>query len=124
MRVTVTGRPATQEPGLVSPAEGAAAEPAGWPVRETRGWVGEADPLLAPEVEEVAQRSEPEPAVTASSEERIDMRARAGRPVAHAVPVEADREVSEDGETLLDRVVFQRTLADPPGALATGQQPR
>ena len=121
--VTVTGRPATQQPGLVSPAEGAAAEPAGWPVRETGGWVGEADPLLAREVEEVAQRSEPEPAVTASSEERLDMQARAGRPVADAVAVEADREGSEYGETLLDRVVFQWTFADPSGAVATGEQP-
>jgi hypothetical protein len=101
----------------------AAAEPAGGPVRETRGWVCEADPLLAREVEEVAQRSESEPAVTASGEERVDIGARAGRPVADAVLIKTGREVSENGEALLDRVVFEGSLADPSGALLTGEQP-
>ena len=123
VRVTVSRRPAAQEPGLVSPAEGSAAEPAGGPVRETRGWVCEQDPLLAREVKEVAQRSEPEPAVMASGEERVDIGARAGRPVADAVLIETGREVSENGEALLDRVVFEGSLADPSGALLTGEQP-
>ena len=34
-----------------------------------------------------------------------------------------DREVGEYGEALLDRVICERVLADPPGALATRQQP-
>ena len=63
VRVTVTGCPASEQPGLVCCGESAAAETAGGSVRETGGRVGEADPFLAGEVEEVAQRCEPEPMI-------------------------------------------------------------
>jgi hypothetical protein len=39
------------------------------------------------------------------------------------VPVEADREGSENGDALLDRVIFEGLFADPAGALLTGEQP-
>ena len=64
-----TGRPASEQPGLVCSGESAAAEPAGGSVRETRGRVGEADPLLAGEAEEVAQRRQPEAAIATRGEE-------------------------------------------------------
>ena len=38
--------------------------------------------------------------------------------------VEVRGELGEDREALLDRVIGERVLADPAGALATGQQPR
>ena len=88
--------------------EGAAAEAAGGPVREAGGRVGEADPLLAGEAEEVAQRRQPEAAIAAGGEERLDVGARAGRPVAHAVAVEVRGELGEDREALLDRVIGER----------------
>jgi len=124
VRVTVSACPAAQQPGLVGCGQGAAAKAASGPVRETGGRVGEADPLLAGEVEEVAQRCEPEPVIASGGEERLDVGARARRPVAHAGALEVRGELGKDREALLDRVIFERSLADPPGALATGQQPR
>ncbi len=73
VRVAVTGRPAVQQPGLVGSGEGAAAEAAGRAVGETGGRVGETDPLLVGEAEEVAQRRQPEPAITAGREELLDV---------------------------------------------------
>jgi hypothetical protein len=93
-------------------------------VREAGGRVGEADPLPAGEAEEVAQRREPEATVTTRGKERLDVAARARGPVVHAVVVEVGGELGEDREALLDRVVFERVLADPAGALAPVQQPR
>ena len=40
------------------------------------------------------------------------------------VAFEVRGELGEDREALLDRVIGERVLADPAGALATGQQPR
>ena len=73
VRVAVTGRPASEEPGLVSSGESAAAEPAGGSVRETRGRVGEADPFFAGEAEEVAQRRQSEAAIATRGEELLDV---------------------------------------------------
>jgi hypothetical protein len=123
VRVAVPAGPAAQQLCLVAPGEGTAAEPAGGAVSETCCWIGEADPLLAGEAEEVTERREPEPPVAARGKERLDVGARARRPIAHALLVEVHGELGDDREALLDRVVFERVLADPPGALATGQQP-
>ena len=124
MRVTISVGPAAQQPGLVGSGQGAAAEAAGGSVRETGGRVGEADPILVSEAEEVAQRRQPKAAITTGGEERLDVGARAGRPIAHAVVVEVRGELGEDREALLDRVILERVLADPAGTLATRQQPR
>ena len=96
--------------------EGPAAEAAGGPVRETVGRVGEADPLLAGEAEEVAQCRQPEAAIAAGGEESLDVRARAGRPVAHAIAVKPRGERGEDREPLLNGVICQWQFADPAGA--------
>jgi hypothetical protein len=124
VRVAVSAGPAAQQPGLVAAGQSLAAEPAGGSVREAGCRIGEADPLLAGEAEEVTQRREPEPTVAARGEERLDVRARARRPIAHALLVEVHCELGQDREALLDRVIFERVLAYPTGALATGQQPR
>ncbi len=121
--MAVTGRPASEQPGLVGSGESATAEAAGGSVREASGRVGEADPLLAGEVKEVAERRQPKAAITAGGEERFEVSARARCPVAHAMPVEVDGELGEDREALLDRVVGEWSLADPPSAVATSQQP-
>ena len=52
------------------------------------------------------------------------MSARASRPIVDVLLFEVDGKLGEDREALLDRVVFERSLADPTGPLATGQQPR
>ena len=109
---------------MVSSGQSAAAEPAGGSVRETRGRVREADPFLAGEAEEVAQRRQSEAAIATRGEELLDVTARARRPVGDAVAVQVRGELGEDREALLDRVIGERLLADPAGALATGQQPR
>ncbi len=123
VRVTVSARPAAQQPCLLAPGKGAAAEAAGGSVGETGARVGETDPLVAGEAKEVAQRREPEPAITTGRQETLDMSARARRPVVDVLLFEVDGKLGEDREALLDRVVFERSLADPTGALATGQQP-
>ena len=41
----------------------------------------------------------------------------------HVVAVEVRRECGENRESLLDGVICQGLLADPPGALPTGQKP-
>ena len=51
------------------------------------------------------------------------MVARARRPIAHVLLVEVRGELGKDREALLDRVIFERVLAYPAGARATGQQP-
>ena len=122
VRVTVSARPAAQQPRLVGSGKGAAAEAAGRSVGETCARVGETDPLVAGEAKEVAQRREPEPAITIGRQETLEMSARARRPVVEVLLFEVDGKLGEDREALLDRVVFERSLADPTGALATGQQ--
>ena len=124
MRVAISGHPSSEQPGLVCSGESAAAEPAGGSVREASGRVGEAYPLFAGEAEEVAQRRQSEAAIATRGKERLDVTARARRPIAHAVVVEVRGELGEDSEALLDRVIGERVLADPAGALATHQQPR
>ena len=93
-------------------------------MRETRGWVREADPCLAGEAEEVAQRRQSEAAIATRGEELLDVTARARRLVGDAGAVQVRGEPREDREALLDRVIGERVLADPAGAFATGQQPR
>jgi hypothetical protein len=74
-------------------------------VREASGRVGEAYPLLAGEAEEVTQRRQPKAVITTRGEERLDVTARARRPIAHTVTVEVRGELGEDREALLDRVI-------------------
>ena len=75
VRMTVSAGPAAQQPCLVAPGQRTAAEAAGGSVDQPGGRVGQADPSLASEVEEVAQRRQPEAAITSGGQERLDVRA-------------------------------------------------
>lgn len=121
--VTVASGPAAQQACLLAPAQRAATEAARGTVCESDGRVGEADPLLAGELEEVAERRQPETAI-ASGQEDLDVAPRAGRPVVHAGAVKLGGERGEDREPLLNGVIGQRLLADPPRALPAGEKPR
>jgi hypothetical protein len=120
VRVTLSARPSAQQPCLLVTGEGAAAEAAGGSVLE----IGSVRQIRSLRANAKKSRSAANRKSRSPDDRNVSMCAH--EQVAQSstpLLIEVGGERGEDREPLLDRVVCQRPLADPPGALAAGQQP-